>query len=1484
MTNKKRHISLWISILAWTVTTILILLISFRYLLSTGVAHTFLQNRIESSMEIALQAEVEIKAVGGDTWEFLTIEGLSINSGEFQIVIGKLEFRYVLANLIFGGTEIEYLRIEDVLANVSLDEIINLKNSNNFEEQNQSQKELRLGKVSLNSADFTIRSGKYLPDSSLSISNLVFDGSLKTGVESQLGIEELRFDVEHGQLPQVLKINVDGEVSNQSITLNDLVFSLGKSVLDGAFIADLKSDSINGSITSEKLDLYDLIPIDLLGDELGDIKMELQLEGNLDQFEVSLLVDNPQLQNLKIVTGLAFKEVFSLQSLSVSANYINTSFFTDNTHLTVGPVEMLIQGNISGFNEQTDFNWKADASNIEFDQYRFENILGKGEFSDNSTIGEFKILSDGGEQLQTSFEIESIFTESPDWNIEYFVEHFNPATYNDDFPDGDLHASGTISGNSFSVPDSLIRITLKNQNPQTGNTLPWIIGQDWIDEIEFSIDVSNTKLLTESKLRVSESYLDLEIQAFNPFDETSDYTYQANFRDFDIGSLAMYSGNNSRLTGGLYGIGNGKKLESANIFSTLSVQSGEINGANIESFDATVVYESGTLKIREGNLKSEIADGTITGQRDVMDVTNPENQLNLDLTIKNVQPLAGLVGLEFLQAKGQLMGQIQQDVNGVLLGNFDLNLSNVIVDSIFEASVIQGKSFLQIEEKSQFQANLEIVNPLISEIVFQDILMEMEGVFTEDSLEADFELTIVGSERGQLFQKGLFKKDIKKETADIEFSRFDILSNESNLILQKPFHVHYNKDVIGTDTLTLSSTTGAFLEVAIPYAGEFELRAFANGTDFNLGLIQEIIFGEKFLEGILSGEIYYDQTPTDIVGNGIARIDKLAYKDVDADSLILSFDIINERLDVIGNMYWDSTLAVSSWANVPFVINKAELDDEFYNQPVSGGMEIIPTDLDKFKTLLNEIGIENTTGIISLNGRMSGQAGTPQFNGVFEMNEPTLSGIPVDRLSAEFNYSNPSKRVIIQSEIFSKNTPAAELNIAYPLDINFRTYKLILPNENDEIEIKAVTNNLNIALFNDFVDQNYIASMSGELNADLQFKGPLGHIQPNGYFNLKRGSMKIPYAEIQLKNIAMQLDVDQTELKLTRLYAESGRGQMLVTGSAKLDGIIPSEIVLAVDAGLFEIANTRDLNLVFDVDASITGEVNQPKITGDLILNRGFYYLTNFGEEAIEEVVLDDEKISSFAPFDSLTIDMTFEMRRNFYVRSRNVLDMELEPTGVLEVVKARNEEVELYGTLTFEKGYIRPLGKRFNIDAGQFTFVGDFEDPELDISSSYIPQTRQKGESVELFYLISGTRNQPEFTFKSTPQMEQSDVICYTLFNKPCYSLESWQSVFADGSNTQAFQALTDVLLDQVGNLATRELGVDVVQIDNSGQNGATAIRTGWYLSDRTFFSIINELTNSTPKTLFVLEYLLNENWDLIITQGDDSRQGVDVRYQFDY
>lgn len=94
------------------------------------------------------------------------------------------------------------------------------------------------------------------------------------------------------------------------------------------------------------------------------------------------------------------------------------------------------------------------------------------------------------------------------------------------------------------------------------------------------------------------------------------------------------------------------------------------------------------------------------------------------------------------------------------------------------------------------------------------------------------------------------------------------------------------------------------------------------------------------------------------------------------------------------------------------------------------------------------------------------------------------------------------------------------------------------------------------------------------------------------------------------------------------------------------------------------------------------------------------------------------------------------------------------------------------------------------------------------------------------------------------------------------------------------------EVLLGKAEHLATRKLGVDVVQIQQLRTGGLSrmAVQTGWYLTPKTFFSILNEVDSSKPKTYFMLEYALNEELELVVTQGNDSRQGVDLQWRRDY
>lgn len=444
-----------------------------------------------------------------------------------------------------------------------------------------------------------------------------------------------------------------------------------------------------------------------------------------------------------------------------------------------------------------------------------------------------------------------------------------------------------------------------------------------------------------------------------------------------------------------------------------------------------------------------------------------------------------------------------------------------------------------------------------------------------------------------------------------------------------------------------------------------------------------------------------------------------------------------------------------------------------------------------------------------------------------------------------------------------------------------------MPSDTDTIKVDMNTRNFNISVFNDFLDSQYLTRLKGVLNADVSIEGPAGELVPDGYLRLENAEVRVPIAGITLQRIHSEINFTEQGLELKEFRMNSGGGNLNANGTITLEGIEPTDINITTRARQFKLANTNDYNLTIDLNNQLTGSPQRPTASGELSVRNGFIYLQDFGERSVETVELEGEEEPGFSPYDSLAIEMQFNIQRNFYVRNRRYLDLEVELTGELDAQKETGGELQLFGTLTGERGYARPLGKRFELEEADFVFSGPLEDPSLAIRTSYIPQTSQKeGTPIVLFYIIEGTAQEPEFRFESDPQMEQQDIIAYTLFGRPFYALDSWQQVLSGGgSGSSPTDLLVDVLLDEVEALATRELGIDVVQIDNtrSGSDAVTSIKTGWYLNRRTFFSVVNEIS-SNPKTLFILEYLLKENLDLIITQGDDNRQGIDIRWQYEY
>lgn len=85
-------------------------------------------------------------------------------------------------------------------------------------------------------------------------------------------------------------------------------------------------------------------------------------------------------------------------------------------------------------------------------------------------------------------------------------------------------------------------------------------------------------------------------------------------------------------------------------------------------------------------------------------------------------------------------------------------------------------------------------------------------------------------------------------------------------------------------------------------------------------------------------------------------------------------------------------------------------------------------------------------------------------------------------------------------------------------------------------------------------------------------------------------------------------------------------------------------------------------------------------------------------------------------------------------------------------------------------------------------------------------------------------------------------------------------------------------LLFDRMG---FQEFGYASVK---KGSARATELRAGWQMNERTQLWFVQEVRSAYPSNRFVLEFDMNKNLDVLLTQGDQRWQGVDLRWKKEY
>lgn len=1474
----------WTRRIGWVLIGLLLIGIMLRLSLRTGFVQNWVRGFIVNTANKQLNAQLSINQLSGDLWTDVTMSGIRLMQDDTVAQIDSIHVAYDIWALLGGRIDISklgiyqprlHLRQQDDQWNVQ-----NLVKESGESTDSAGGFAFQIDDLQLSDGYISVQSDSLPLESNFAIDELAISSKVEyTDKSFDVNLRNLSFQLENTRLQQPLHLQTSATAQQNRITLEKLVVATGNSMFRSSGYVSSEDSSIQLDFSADPVSWKDVASY-VQGFPLREnVELSIGLQGRPEQFELTLRANAQGLEAFKLSSSFQWKSSLVLRQLTARARYINPQALLAETTLPrLRDLKLDFNGAIDMAKYQKGSgDLRFSAREVKQDPYHLDNILGEGSLDGSKANLELKAQQQ--KQLVTSnIQVDHLWSELPSVHATMRAQNINPAYWMQDTTyTGNLTFQTELTGRGWYPQQRPWQYSLSMSKGQ-------LMGHP-ITNLSASGKLSADDITTDARLQIREGNVSL-IAGLQNMNENPSYNYTLKTRGLNIGPLVGSKEFDTSLNSNISGRGSSFHPSDMQLQTTVSVDSSVVNGELIRNISAGLSVRDSIAVVDSASLKSTIADGGFSLRMNLLRRYDPDNELSFDLNLKDLDALAPLAGVSALQAEGTVEGNLSPIENENLRFLGTLDLSEVKYNDLFSADRAQGSVDIRATQNLEYLTDLDLTNPTFSGVQLQNLTLITQGNYADSTASGRFEFRISSPNEGRIEQAGTYV--LKPDSARVRTTNFNIISDYRTLRLERPFELLVHNDSLRMDTMRVSSGDGAYLEMGIPLISQHVQKGFVRGQALNTAVIQSCLLGENYFRGLLSGEFEISRRDTNLNAGGHLVLSEVTYQETSFDSLLINGKIANDRLEGRISLHQQDQELVRGRADLPFKLgNPEQFPPSFFREPISGRIRVRDINIQRFQSFFAKAGLTQTRGIFSFRGRLRGTAGEPEFTAEASLKNAQLSGVSVDSVTAGLNYRHDDAKLELDASVMSLHQKAAQVDARFPLFINMKTFRVDLPEAQDSIAVDITTNNFNLKALNDFIDRLTVRQVAGQLDGRVQVTGTMEDLKTNGQFALKDGAFRLVPAGIRVDNIQSTLKFDPNKVRLTNLSANSGGGNLKASGMVELEKLVPGNIDLKIKANNFRAANTSQYSAVIDMDAQARGSVTKPRITGSLSFERGFLQLQNFGEKSVENIQLDslNKGDNSVSIYDSLALNMNINFNRRFYIRNERYLEMEIELDGQLDLLKDSGKDLQLFGTISAPSGYARPFGKEFKLQEGTVTFSGPPTNPQLMIRTRYEPPQTQ--QNIVIWYIIEGTVEKPKFKYESQPTMELENIISYTLFGQPFYALNSWKQVVASsGSNTTAADVALDVLLDRIEALATQKLGIDVVKIDNTpvGSETGTSITTGWYLSPKVFFAIQNVITGSTPDTSFLLEYMLRENLKLILQQGNGIRQGVDVKWNYDY
>jgi len=456
----------------------------------------------------------------------------------------------------------------------------------------------------------------------------------------------------------------------------------------------------------------------------------------------------------------------------------------------------------------------------------------------------------------------------------------------------------------------------------------------------------------------------------------------------------------------------------------------------------------------------------------------------------------------------------------------------------------------------------------------------------------------------------------------------------------------------------------------------------------------------------------------------------------------------------------------------------------------------------------------------------------------------------------------------------------------------------------DRIDLHVESTPIDLGIVQGFTTT--LTNVTGTLQTRLDIGGTAYDPQPAGNITINNAAFTVEPTGVAYTNLDGKVDIQPDKIHIDSIKViDNHKSLLTITGDLAMHERQVGGVSIALTADDFKVLDNKMGNVRIHSDMRLTGQLNAPRVEGELGLTTGRIDLDRIMAQVEDPTYATEEtkyQTDAAAPphssaFDALQVDLRVTVPNDFVVKADD-LKAPGAPIGLgallvtlggnVYVSKTPWDQIRLYGIVNTVRGHYDFQGRRFDIlrdGTVRFEGLDDF-DPELDIRTERVIQ------AVTANVNVRGTLRQPDIVLSSVPPLEQADILSLIVFNQPLNSVGEGQQIsLMQRAQAMAAGAVASQFARSIGNA----LSLDEFEINLAPeQGGGPQLTVGQQVGENLYVKV-QESVGEISQTNLILEYELTK-WLRLRTnvlQGSSTQanlfqrqegSGADLLFFFSY